>query len=117
MPENDPDNWKSAAAGIGAVLLGAWAWVWSRLHRTLDGKVDKEAFNKLEKTVADHSITKEEFKAHAKSDERLFEQLIEEGKLHRETAAKIFDQMRDMEKTSNNQFSSLLGAINGGKKE
>ncbi|HUT61933.1 MAG TPA: hypothetical protein VNA25_29190 [Phycisphaerae bacterium] len=110
MP-NDLDNWKTALGGAGAALLAAWGWIFASTHRKIDGKATKESVDRLEGTVSAHTITKESFEQHCKSDERLFEAIVEEAKLQRGHIAKIFDQMKDSEEKSRNRHDATMTAI------
>jgi len=111
---DDPNNWRAALGGLGAALLAAWGWIFASTHRKIDGKATKESVDRLEVAVSAHTITKDAFDQHCKSDERLFEAIVEESKLQRGHIAKIFDQMKDSEEKARDRHDATMKAIYDG---
>lgn len=102
--ETDVGVWdKIVAAGIAGVA-GLITWVFKNTHARID-------------RIEEHMVTKEEFERHAKLDESVQATIQQELTTSRNHVAKIFDQMRDMEKNSHEHHVALLNAINQRNRE
>ena len=112
MATEEPITWKAIVSVLGLAISGIAAWAWGHTHKRIDGKADAKAFEELKKTVSDHSITKEEFKQHVHSDERMFESLLEEQRTQRGHIGKIFDKLSESEEKAHNRYDRLMDAIN-----
>ena len=102
-----------AGAGAALAALGTWAWrhTHSRIDRVDTAKADKDAFDKLAAKVENHTISKDAFEQHVKSDERQLSDLNIQIGTQRSHIAKIFDQMRDMENAAHARHVELLNAV------
>lgn len=109
--ENGNLNWKDLALSVGAAVAAAWAWIFNAMHKKIDGKADKAAFDQLREQVEKHAITRESFEHHIASDERLFQRLIDESSIQRAHITKIFDKISEADDKNHDHFVELLKEI------
>lgn len=102
-------------AGIGAALAAISTWAWTHTHKRIDEKADKDAFEKLSERIDSHTISRDMFEEHVKSDERRLEDLNDEITTQRGNISKLFDKMSDMDHRSHAHHVELLNAINAKK--
>ena len=80
-------------------------------------KADKEAFDRLAKKVEEHSIGRDVFDEHVKSDERQLSHINTEIGVQRSHIAKIFDKLEavreDMHRQHNETREIVIKAIQG----
>lgn len=99
------------AAGGLLTLFGTWFGLHKYTLGKIDKKADRDAFNALAQRVEDHTISKEVFEEHTKSDKQQLVAINSEIGIQRAHVASIFNQMRDMEKTGHERHIELLKAI------
>ena len=95
---SDPDLWAKIAGGFGAALSALGTWAWGHTHKRID---------KVESAL----ISKDEFDAHIKADEKIQSTIAAELTTQRGHIGKIYDQMRDMEDKGHSRHVELLNAI------
>jgi len=98
-------------AGMGAAVLALATWAWYHTHNRIDGKADKEAFDSLSKQVVDHSISRDVFNEHVRSDEQQLGALTDEMKTQREHIGKIFDKIDEVKDLSVSRHLELVNLI------
>jgi len=109
--ENGNLNWKDLALSVGAAVAAAWAWIFNSMHKKIDSKADKAAFDQLREQVEKHAITRESFEQHVVADERLFQRLIDESSIQRAHITKIFDKLTEADDKNHERFVELLKEI------
>ena len=116
---NNPENagWLMQIANwIWAGVLGLMAVIYKLTHTKIDGKADKEAFDRLSSRVENHTINKATFDEHVSSDEKQLASINDELGVQRGHIGKIFDRMTQMDENSHSRHIELLNAIHGKKK-
>ena len=93
---------KEIVAISGTLITGMATWAWTHTHKRIDDLSDH---------IEEHMITKDTFNAHTEDNQQRFMQLTAESNTSRAITAKIFDQMRDMEKTTHSNHADILTAI------
>lgn len=111
MTENDPGILSKLLAGVGAALAALGTWAWGHTHKRIDTKANASELRALAERVEEHTIHRDVFIEHAKSDDQRLEDIGKEIGSLRNNQAKIFDQIRDMEKTAAARHEDLLKAI------
>ena len=100
-----------AAGGILA-LFGSWFGLHKYTHGKIDKKADKAAFDKLTEKVEQHTISRDVYEEHTRSDIRQLDALSSEIIRQRGHVEKIFDEIKDVRQEMSNGHKELMNAIN-----
>jgi len=81
--------------GVLAALSAAYWWMWNMTHKRIDGKAEAKAMEELAKRMEEHTITKELFDEHTKSDDKQLAAIGGELATQRTHIAKLFDRLEE----------------------
>ena len=96
-----------AAAGGLVTLFGAWFGLHKYTHGKIDMKTDKELFDKLSERVEDHTISRDTFDEHARSDERQLNAINGEIAIQRGNIKDIFEKISELNDKTEVKFTVL----------
>ncbi len=97
--ESDLGFWEKTISAGAIAITGLVAYVFKGTNLRID---------RLENLM----VTKAEFERHSELDESVQAAIQKELEISRNHVVKIFDQMRDMEKSSHENHIVLINAIN-----
>lgn len=112
MPAEDPSVWKYLLDHVWVPLGAAIAALWAMLNgRISETRQEIHSMKTEVDSMYKYGITKEDFKAHVDSDDKVQMQIREEIEAQKSINVKIFDQMREMETKGHERHVELLTAI------
>lgn len=98
--------WK-IVAGLWAAVTALATWAWHHTHKLVDGKADGKALDALTRRVEEHTISRDMFEQHVKSDDQQLAGIAKEMDTQRANVVKLFEKIEEAVDRTEVRFSRI----------